>query len=147
MRQIRGHYGGSTWAGATRPFRTAASANAALVAPAHVLPEAKASTEVGPARVPDSVQSKYLRRSEVGTQSDPYQVPLLNRKRAAIAAGKETTDEQTEDRAWGEQGQPCAAQDEYRGRHFVRHRLDVTVVEQRPQVHRQRAVAIRSCPE
>ncbi len=103
MCQIQGYYGGSTWAGATRPFRAAARADAALVAPAHVLPEARARTEVRPARVPDSVQSKYLRRSEVGTQFGLYQVPILDRKRSAIAARKETTDEQTEDRAWSEQ--------------------------------------------
>ncbi len=59
MRQIQGHYGGSTWAGATPPLRGYRDGSAALVAPAHVLPEARASTEVGSARVPTSVQSKY----------------------------------------------------------------------------------------
>jgi hypothetical protein len=36
---------GSTWAGATPPYRATATADAVLVAPTHVLPEAKASTE------------------------------------------------------------------------------------------------------
>lgn len=35
---------GSTWAGATPPYRATATADAALVTPAHVLPGAKAST-------------------------------------------------------------------------------------------------------
>jgi hypothetical protein len=35
---------GSTWAGATQGFALTATADAALVTPAHVLPEAKAST-------------------------------------------------------------------------------------------------------
>jgi hypothetical protein len=35
---------GSTWAGATPPYRATATAGAALVTPAHVLPETKAST-------------------------------------------------------------------------------------------------------
>jgi hypothetical protein len=44
MREIEGHYGGKTWAGATPPYRATALAAAALVTPAHVLPETKAST-------------------------------------------------------------------------------------------------------
>jgi hypothetical protein len=44
MREIQGHYGGKTWAGATPPCRAAARTAAALVAPAHVLPETKLST-------------------------------------------------------------------------------------------------------
>lgn len=47
MRQIQGHYGGSTWAGATRPVGLPLAADAALVAPTHVLPEAKARTKTG----------------------------------------------------------------------------------------------------
>ena len=45
MRQIEGHYGGSTWAGATPPCRAAAQADAVLVAPTHVLPETRTSTQ------------------------------------------------------------------------------------------------------
>jgi hypothetical protein len=44
IREIRGHYEGKTWAGATPPYRATAPAAAALVTPAHVLPKTKAST-------------------------------------------------------------------------------------------------------
>jgi hypothetical protein len=44
IRGIQGYYGGKTWAGATPPCRATAPAAAALVAPAHVLPETEAST-------------------------------------------------------------------------------------------------------
>jgi len=44
MQQIRGQYRGSTGAGATRPAGLPLAADAALVAPAPVLPKAKAST-------------------------------------------------------------------------------------------------------
>lgn len=66
MRQIQGHYGGSTWAGATHPAGVSATADAALVAPAHVLPEAKASTEAGP--------NLYLLWTETSTAFGPEQV-------------------------------------------------------------------------
>jgi hypothetical protein len=54
IREIRGHYRGKTWAGATPSCRAAASAAAALVAPAHVSPETKVST----VPVPTKYQSK-----------------------------------------------------------------------------------------
>lgn len=53
MRQIQGHYGGSTGAGATRPAGLPLAADAALVAPAPVLPETNTSTKAGPIQVPD----------------------------------------------------------------------------------------------
>jgi hypothetical protein len=44
IREIQGHYGGKTWAGATPPYRATAPAAAALVTPAQVLPETQGST-------------------------------------------------------------------------------------------------------
>jgi hypothetical protein len=44
MCQIQGHYWGKTWVGATPPCRVAAQADAVLVAPTHVLPEADVGT-------------------------------------------------------------------------------------------------------
>lgn len=44
MGQIQGHYWGSTWAGATPPSGLPRRFIAALVAPAHVLPEARVRT-------------------------------------------------------------------------------------------------------
>lgn len=44
MHEREGQYRGSTWAGATQGFALAAPADAALVAPAHVLPETELST-------------------------------------------------------------------------------------------------------
>ena len=58
MRQIKGHYGGSTWAGATPPCRATVSADAALVTPAHALPEAKASTGTGQSMYRDWPQAR-----------------------------------------------------------------------------------------
>jgi hypothetical protein len=60
MRQIQGHYGGSTWAGATQGFALTATAHAALVTPAHAIPEARASTKAGPKQVPDPDRSRYF---------------------------------------------------------------------------------------
>ena len=57
MHEIQGYYGGKTWAGATPPYRATAPAAAALVTPAHGLPETKPST------VP--VLTEYQTRSQV----------------------------------------------------------------------------------
>ena len=47
MREMRGHYWGRTWVGATHCSAVSAMADAALVAPTHVLSKTNASTEPG----------------------------------------------------------------------------------------------------
>lgn len=66
MRQIQGHYEGSTWVGATRPAGLPLAADAALVAPTHVLPETKARTEAGTSLRSNECLSGTQNRTESG---------------------------------------------------------------------------------
>ncbi len=75
MPEMQGHYGGSTGAGATRPAGLPLAADAALVAPAPVLPKTNISTEAGPNQVPHSDRSAYLGWSGVSTQAGPNEGP------------------------------------------------------------------------
>ena len=61
---------GSTWVGATTPVRAVASADAALVAPTHVLDEYRIST------VP--VRTEYQNQSRSHTDLRPDEVPSLD---------------------------------------------------------------------
>ena len=64
---------GSTWVGATSPCRAVASADAAQVAPTHVLDEYRIRT------VP--VRTEYQNRSRSRTQLRPDEVQSLDLKR------------------------------------------------------------------
>jgi hypothetical protein len=91
MRRIQGHYGGSTWAGATRPcgLPRRLTPRSSLPPTNYQRPEPGLKLD----------RHEYLIRSVSSTSSGPDG----DRKRAAIAARKETTNEQTEDRAWSKQ--------------------------------------------
>ena len=96
MAQIQGHYGGYV-GGSDPPLRAAAEPRSSLPPTYYQRPEIR--TDVGPARVPDSAQSNVpenglklvLSLAHIKCQRSE------DRKQAAIAARKETTDEQTED--------------------------------------------------
>ncbi len=64
---------GSTWVGATPPCRAVASADAALVAPTHVLEEyqnqSRSRTDLRPDAVPSLDLIRYLNRTKLRTDT------------------------------------------------------------------------------
>jgi hypothetical protein len=67
MRQIQGHYGGSTWAGATRPYGLPRR-----LTPRSSLPPTYYQK---PEPAPTLDRHEYLIRSCSGTRFGPHQVP------------------------------------------------------------------------